>query len=61
MSAEDEQRLQSSNKCLVCDKLFNVGDNQIRDHCHITGKYRGSAHWVVTLSYIDWKVSHNIP
>ena len=53
MSAEDEQRLQSSNKCLVCDKLFNVGDNQIRDHCHITGKYRGSAHWVVTLSYID--------
>ena len=45
MSAEDEQRLQSSNKCLVCDKLFNVGDNQIRDHCHITGKYRGSAHW----------------
>ena len=27
------------------DKLFDVGDNKVRDHCHVTGKYRGSAHW----------------
>ena len=45
MSAEDEERFQTSSKYWVCDKLFDVGDNKVRDHCHVTGKYRGSAHW----------------
>ena len=44
MFAEDEQIFQSGNKCWMCNKLFDVGDNKVRDHCHITGKYRGSAH-----------------
>ena len=44
MSAGDEERFQSSNKCWKCDVLFDVGDNKVRDHCHVTGKYRGSAH-----------------
>ena len=44
MSAEEEQRFQLSNICWVSDKLFDVGDNKVRDHCHITGKYKGSAH-----------------
>ena len=39
MSAKDEERFQSS------DKLFDVADNKVRHHCHITGNYRGSAHW----------------
>ena len=50
MSAEDEQRFQSSNKCWICDKLFNVGDNKVKDHCHVTGKYRGSAHWSCNIN-----------
>ena len=45
ISAEDEERFQSSNKCQICDKLFVARDNRVSDHCHITGKYRGSAHW----------------
>ena len=45
MPAEDEERFQSSNKCWICDKLFDVANNKVRDHCHITGDYRGSAHW----------------
>ena len=45
MPAEDEERFQSSNKCWICDQLFNVANNKVRDHCHITGEYRGSAHW----------------
>ena len=44
MSAEDEQTFQSSSRCWICGKLFNVGDNKIKGHCHVTGKYRGSAH-----------------
>ena len=44
MSAEDEERFQLSNNCWIFDELIDVGDNKVRDHCHITGKYRGSAH-----------------
>ena len=40
MSAEEEERFQSSNSCWICDKLFDVGDDKIRDHCCIIGKYR---------------------
>ena len=25
--------------------MFDVQDDKVRYHCHITGKYRGSAHW----------------
>ena len=40
-----KQIFQSRNKCWTCDRWFDVGDNKVREHCHITGKYRGSIHW----------------
>ena len=45
MSAEEEERFQLSNSCWICNKLFDVGDDKVRDHCHITVKCRGAAHW----------------
>ena len=45
ISVEDEEMFQLSNKCWICHKLFIVADNKVRDHCYITGKYRGSAYW----------------
>ena len=45
MSEKDEQIFQSSNNCWICNKLFDVGDNKVRDYSHITGKYGGSVHW----------------
>ena len=50
MPAETEERFQSSNKCWIWNKLFDVGDNKVRDHCHITGKYRRSAHWSCNIN-----------
>ena len=38
MSAKDEERFQSSNKCWICNKLFDVQDDKVKSHCHITGK-----------------------
>ena len=39
MPAAVEGRFQLSNKCWICDKLFNVGDDKVRAHCHTTRKY----------------------
>ena len=39
MAVEEEERFQLSNSCWICDKLFDVGDDKVRDHCHITEKY----------------------
>ena len=58
MSAEDEERFQLSNNCWICNKLFDVVDNKVRDHCHITEKHRGSAHWSCN---INLKVTKKIP
>ena len=45
MSAEEEERFQQSNICWICNELFDVADEKVRDHCHVTGKYKGAAHW----------------
>ena len=41
MSTEEEEKFQSSNSCWICDKLFDLRDEKVRNHYHITGKYRG--------------------
>ena len=38
----EEEKFQLSNNCWIFDKLFDVGDKKVRDHCHVTGKYRCS-------------------
>ena len=58
MSAEEGERSKFNNSCWVCDKLFVVGDYKVRDHCHITRKYRGAAHWRCN---INLKLTKKIP
>ena len=38
----EEEEFQSSNTFWICEKL--IEDEKVRDHCHITGKFRGAAH-----------------
>ena len=38
---EEEEEFQSSNICWICEKL--IGDEKVRDCCHVTGKFRGAA------------------
>ena len=35
MFAEEEERFQLTNSSWICKKLFDVGDDKVRDHCHI--------------------------
>ena len=50
MTAEENEKLERSNICRICGKLINIGDNKVRDHCHITGKYRRSSHWKCNIN-----------
>ena len=58
MSGEEDERFQLSNSCWICDKLFDVEDDKVRDHCHITGKYRDTAHWNCN---VNLKLSKKVP
>ena len=44
MKTKDEDKFQKADSCHICDKKYNEKDVRVRDHCHITGKFRGSAH-----------------
>ena len=44
ITKDDEEKFQKAEECHICDKKYIDKDIQVRDHCHITGKYRGSAH-----------------
>ena len=44
MTKEDEEEFEKAKECHICDKKYTEKDIRVRDHCHITGKYRGSAH-----------------
>ena len=48
----------NSTKCWICDNDYIDNDIKVRDHYHITGKYRGSAHRGCN---INLKLSHKIP
>ena len=43
--SEEEEKFPSSNTCWICEKLIDDDDGKVRDHCHVTGKFRGTAYW----------------
>ena len=44
MTEVDGKEFKKATTCHICDKKYTEKDIRVRDHCHITGKYRGSAH-----------------
>ena len=49
MTGEDEKAFKKATHCHICEKKYKVDDVPVRDHCHVTGKYRGSAHQTCNL------------
>ena len=45
ISEKEEEQFQSSNISWIFEKLIDFDDEKVRDHCHVTGKLRGAAHW----------------
>ena len=54
MTNEDKESFRSAKECHICKIPYGVNDNFnniVRDHCHVTGKYRGSAHEFCNLNF----------
>ena len=65
-STENSQSFTNATTCHICTKPL-TDDDRVRDHCHITGIYRGAAHSACNLNYRitprSWKlpvVIHNL-
>lgn len=42
ITSEEQASFENATLCHVCDKELH--NDRVRDHCHLTGKYRGPAH-----------------
>ena len=44
MIEEEGNLFQKSNSCWICKKCIDNDEEKLRDRCHVTGKFRGTAH-----------------
>ena len=44
MTEVDKQHFKNLDGCHICGEKYTDKDVRVRDHCHITGKFRDSAH-----------------
>ena len=58
MSEKEEHLFQQSNSCWICKKLIDNDEEKVRDHCHVTGKFRGAGHWNCNLNL---QLTQNVP
>ena len=58
MKQEDEEDFKNNNICRFCEK--EILSDKVRDHCHLTGKYRGPAHNTCNIN-VKQKDSNFIP
>ena len=58
ITKEDNENFKNSIKCWICNNDYDDNDVKVGDHCHITQKYRDSAHRDYN---INLKLNHKIP
>ena len=49
MTMQDKLIYNNSTLCHICSE--ELGNDRVRDHCHLSGKFRGAAHEVCNLKY----------
>ncbi|KYN08250.1 hypothetical protein ALC62_00761 [Cyphomyrmex costatus] len=61
---DDWRKFNNATHCHVCEKPFAKDDTRARDHCHLTGRYRGPANSNCNLNYKESRcipvVFHNL-
>ena len=53
LTPDEREKFSSATHCHICEKPFDQDDTRVRDHCHLTGRYRGPAHSSCNLNYKD--------
>ena len=57
LTDDEEKQFESSTKCYLCTVDYKDDEDiKVRDHDHLTGAYRGSAHQNCNLQY-SWRHS----
>ena len=49
--AKEREEFDGATECWICHGEFAKDDTKVRDHCHLSGKYRGAAHNKCNLKY----------
>ncbi|RLU21144.1 hypothetical protein DMN91_005517 [Ooceraea biroi] len=64
LTRDEREKFNSATQCHICKKPFVPDNTRVRDHCHLTGRYRGPAHANCNLNYRDSRtipiVFHNL-
>ena len=58
MTQEDEEDYRNNNICRFCEK--SIESDKVRDHCHLTSRYRGPSHNICNIN-VKQKDSNFIP
>jgi len=45
----DEKKFTAATTCHICEKMLR--EDRVRDHCHLSGKFRGAAHNSCNINY----------
>lgn len=51
LTAEQESEYAFSNTCYICERPFTSQEAKVKDHCHLTGQYRGPSHSTCNLNF----------
>ena len=46
---DDKMLYDEADVCHICN--LELGEDKVREHCHITGKFRGAAHNECNINY----------
>ncbi|XP_014235688.2 uncharacterized protein LOC106658308, partial [Trichogramma pretiosum] len=64
LTREDWLKYELQETCHICGRPFSADDPKVRDHCHLSGVFRGAAHQSCNLNYKNAKyipvVFHNL-
>ncbi|XP_031619421.1 uncharacterized protein LOC116338364, partial [Contarinia nasturtii] len=64
ISNEEEEMFETASECHICGEEFDDEDIKVRDHSHLSGRYRGPSHQSCNLKYQETRhipvVFHNL-
>ena len=43
LTSEEKIHHENAESCYVCENNFTNENREVRDHCHVTGSYRGAS------------------